>query len=133
MREHPIEYTRAERLGLAAVALVGLAGVNGLFYYGLLSRPGALADALANPISAAVVAESLVLVGVFAYLLRRWGVSRLGWGWFVVLCVLGTMAFAVPVAVLLFPTRRTGGTAAAGPSVDPRAASAGPDAGVRRE
>ena len=46
----------------------------------------------------------LVLVGFLAWLLRKWGVSRLGWGWFVLLSFLGSLAFAIPV-VLLFPRR----------------------------
>lgn len=40
-----------------------------------------------------------------AYLLARWKVSRLTWPWFVVLAVLGSMAFALPAAVL-WPGRR---------------------------
>lgn len=109
---HPINYSTAERLWLAALGLLGLLAGNGAFVYGLLSRPGALPEALANPVSAAFIAESLVLVGVFAYLFRRWGVSRLGWGWFVLLSLLGTMLFAIPV-VLLFPRRRAAADAAA--------------------
>ena len=45
--------------------------------------------------------------GVFAHLFDRWGVSRLGWGWFVSLSLLGSRAFAIPI-VLLFPRRGEG-------------------------
>jgi len=55
---------------------------------------------MANPIAAAFMAEALVLVGVFAYLLCKWRVSRLSWGWFVFLSLLGSMAFALPIALL---------------------------------
>lgn len=106
---HDIEYTPRERFWLWALALFGVVGANGAFVYGMLYRPDALADAMANPIAAAFIVEALVLVGVFAYLFRRWGVSRVSWGWFVFLSLLGSIAFALPM-VLLWPGRRVRGT-----------------------
>ena len=38
--------------------------------------------------------EALVLVVLLAWLFRKWGVTRLGWGWFVLLSLLGSLAFA---------------------------------------
>ncbi len=67
-----------------------------------------------NPLAAAFMVEAMVLVGVFAYLFQRWGVSRLGWGWFVFLSLLGSMAFAIPV-VLLFPRRDRSAASSAEP------------------
>jgi hypothetical protein len=103
---YPIDYTRAERFWLTLLGVFGFLAVNGAFAYGMLFEPDALETALSNPVAAAFIVEALILVGVLAYLFERWGVSRLGWGWFVVLSLLGSMAFAIPV-VLLFP-RRTG-------------------------
>lgn len=93
-------YTLRERFWLWMLCLFGFVAANGVFVYGLLLQPDALAAAMANPIAAAFIIEALVLVGVFAYLLRKWGVSRLSWGWFVVLSLLGSMAFALPVVLL---------------------------------
>ncbi len=103
---HAIGYTPTERFWLAALGVFGFFVVNGAFAYGLLFQPDAMTAAWTNPIAAAFMVEALVLVGVFAYLFERWGVSRLGWGWFVFLSLLGSMAFAIPV-VLLFPKRRS--------------------------
>ena len=103
-----IEYTPRERFWLWALAIFGLVGANGAFVFGLLYAPGALAEAMANPIAAAFILEALVLLGVFAYLLGRWRVSRLSWGWFVLLSLLGSMALALPV-VLLWQRRREEG------------------------
>ncbi len=97
-------YTKTERFWLAALGVFGFFMVNGAFVYGLLFQPDAMTAAWTNPIAAAFMVEALVLVGVFAYLFERWEVSRLGWGWFVFLSLLGSMAFAIPV-VLLFPRR----------------------------
>lgn len=94
------EYTTRERFWLQVLAVVGFVGVNGAFIYGLLFEPSALKSALTNPISAAFVVEALILVGVWAYLLRKWRVTRIAWGWFVLLSVIGSMAFALPVALL---------------------------------
>jgi hypothetical protein len=99
-----IEYSRAERLWLWGLAMFGLVGVNGVFLWCLLYRPDAFRESMANPVSAAFAVEALVLVGFLAWLFRKWGVSRLGWGWFVLLSLLGSMAFAIPV-VLLSPRR----------------------------
>ena len=74
--------------------------------YGLF-RPGAFAEAMANPIALAFMGEALVLVGVIAYLLTKWRVCRLSWRWFVFLSLLGSMAFALPV-VLLWPSGSLG-------------------------
>ena len=97
-------YTKTERFWLAALGVFGFFVVNGAFVYGMVFQPDAMTAAWTNPLAAAFMVEALVLVGVFAYLFQRWGVSRRGWGWFVLLSLLGSMAFAIPV-VLLFPRR----------------------------
>ena len=98
-----VTYNAHERFWLWVLGIFGLVGINGAFGYGLL-HPDVLEAALRNPVAAAFMVEALVLVGVFAYLLGKWGVSRLKWGWFVFLSLLGSLAFAIPV-VLLFPRR----------------------------
>ena len=113
---HPIEYTRAERFWLTALGVFGFVVVNGAFAYGLLFQQDALLNVLTDPLAAAFIVEALVLVGVFAYLFERWGVSRLGWRWFVVLSLVGSMAFAIPV-VLLFPRRDDNEPASAKPGI----------------
>ena len=95
-----ITYTARERVWLWILAVFGLVVANGAFVYGLLFKPNALAEAMTNPLAAAFIVEALVLTGVFAYLLGRWGVSRISWRWFVALSLLGSLAFALPVALL---------------------------------
>ena len=55
---------------------------------------------MSNPVAAVFIIEALVLMGVFAYLLEKWSVTRLHWGWFVALSLAGGMAFALPVVLL---------------------------------
>ena len=99
-----VDYTRGERLWLWALAAFGLLGVDGVFLWTLFARPEIMREALANPITIAYSVEALALVAALAWLFRKWGVSRVGWGWFVVLALLGSLAFAIP-AVLLFPRK----------------------------
>ena len=101
-----IEYQRSERLVLWSLAVIGFVVVNGAFLYGIF-RPGALQEAMANPVALAFMIEAALLMGALAYLLTRWRVNRLSWVWFVLLSLLGSMAFALPI-VLLWP-RKAGG------------------------
>ena len=101
-----VEYSPGERFWLWTLAVFGFLAVNGAFVYGLF-RPGVLAEAMTNPIALAFMGEALVLVGVIAYLLTKWRVSRMSWRWFVILSLLGSMACALPV-VLLWPSGRLG-------------------------
>lgn len=107
-----VTYSSRERFWLWKLAVFGFVGLNGAFAYGVLFQPDSLRAALANPVAVAFMAEALVLVGVLAYLFARWGASRLAWGWFVLLSLLGGLAFAIPV-VLLLPNRGGGAAAAA--------------------
>ena len=100
-----VHYSAGERRWLAALALVGVAGLNGVFVWALVSRPDLLWAALENPVALAFIVEALVMTGVLAYLLTRWNVSRLHWAWFVALALVGGLAFAIPT-VLLWSDRR---------------------------
>lgn len=105
--DNEIQYSSAERLFLWSVATVGLVGVNGVYLFSVFFIPGAQAEAMGNPISLAFMVEAFLLLVVLTYLLGKWGVTRLGRGWFVFLSLLGSIAFALP-AVLLWPgTDRT--------------------------
>ncbi len=104
------DYSSLERICLISVALLGLAVVNGAFVYGLLLQPGALAEAVTNPIALAFMVEAVLLLGVLAYLLGRLRLSRMDWLWFVLLSLLGSIAFALPIALLWHPHDRSEGT-----------------------
>lgn len=99
-----VEYSQQERVWLWSLSVFGFFAVNAAFMYGVLFQPDTIVSALTNPISLAFMVEALVLMGVFAYLLTKWRVINLHWGWFVFLSLLGSMAFALPL-VLLWPRR----------------------------
>ncbi len=95
-------YSSRERFGLIVIAIVSAVGLNGVFLYGAL-RSDVLLEALGNPIAVAFILEAFVLVGLLAYLLERWKMSRLRWPWLVGLSLLGGLAFALPVLLLWGP------------------------------
>jgi len=95
-----VQYTKREQVFLAILAFIGVAGLNGVFLWAVLRRPEALSSALTNPIAAAFIAEAFILVGVLAYFLARWRLSRVHWAWFVLLSLVGGLVFALPVALL---------------------------------
>ena len=98
------EYTAVERWMLSSFAMFGLFGINGAFLYGV-STPELFWTALGNPISLAFMIEALLMVALLAYLLTKWKVTTLRWPWFVLLSLLGSLAFALPV-VLLYGGRK---------------------------
>jgi hypothetical protein len=95
-----MHYTARERICLLTIAVVGFAGLNGVFVWALLARPELVWTAFENPIAAVFIAEAFVMVGLLAYLLTRWRMSTVHWGWFVFFSILGGLAFAVPVVLL---------------------------------
>lgn len=95
-----VSYTPRERFWLWAMGIFGVVIANGAFLYGLLFQPDTMRDAIANPVSAAFIVEAFVVTVALAYFLRRWEATRLPAGWFVVLSLLGSLAFALPVALL---------------------------------
>lgn len=94
-------YSPAERRWLWTIAVIAFVGVNGAFIYGLVTNPDALAAAWRNPIAGAFMAEAFVMMVVLAWLLTRWGVSGMSRTWFIVLSLLGSIAFALPVVLLV--------------------------------
>jgi hypothetical protein len=93
-------YARWERFLLWTLAATGLLLVNGAFLYGVFFDPGAMAEAMDNPVSLAFQVEAFLLLAALAWLLPKWGVTRIRRGWFVALGLLGSLAFALPVALL---------------------------------
>lgn len=98
--ESDFQYSPRERAVLIAAGAFGLVGLNTVFAWAVVFRPESIRAALENPIALAFMAEAFLLLGLFAWLLTKWRVNRLGAGWFVALALLGTMAFALPVVLL---------------------------------
>jgi len=93
-------YSPREHFWLCVLAVIGFIVVNGAFICGVFFRQKGIMDALNNPIAIAFILEAFILLGILAYFLTKWQILRLHWGWFVFLSLLGSIAFALPVALL---------------------------------
>lgn len=98
-RMKPLSST-AEKL-LLALAVFGFIGPNGCFVYYALVDFGRVIGALSNPIALVFIAEAFALMFLMAWLLHHWGWRRPGWGGFIVMSLVGSLLFSVPLCLYL--------------------------------
>lgn len=101
-----IHLSTGERRVLWVISLLGLLGPNGVFVYCAVFRWHDLPDALRNPVAAAFIFEAFVVMGLLAWMVRRFRIGVLPWSVFVVLSLIGGLAFSIPV-FLLWRARRS--------------------------
>jgi hypothetical protein len=107
-------FTRFQENLLLALGVLGLVVPNGVFLFHALLDPAPLHAALANPVAVVFIAEALGLMALFAWLIHHLGFRSPGWLAFVVLSLVGSMAFSIP-AFLFLLSRRARATNPAGP------------------
>ncbi|HMP91154.1 MAG TPA: hypothetical protein PJ991_13205 [Kiritimatiellia bacterium] len=89
-------FTQRQQAGLLFLALFGLLIPNGIFLYYAFTDFSVVWEALGNPVSAVFIAEAMGLMIFFAWLLNRLNFRRPGaWG-FIIMSLLGSMAFSIP-------------------------------------
>ena len=89
------------RLLLYVVGAIGFFGLNGVFLFYALLRPELMVAALENPISLVFVLEAFLMTGFMAWVIGRLGLKKPGWLAFVILSMVGSLAFSVPSFLLL--------------------------------
>lgn len=96
-----IEQFRPYQPLLWGLSVVGFFGINGVFLYFALLHPAAMVGALQNPISAVFIIEALLMTTVLAWIVWLAGAERPGYLSFIGLSIVGSLAFSVPVFLLL--------------------------------
>jgi hypothetical protein len=91
----------AETVWLLLLAVVGNLVPGGLFLYWLFNDYTSLSAALSDRLALAFFLDLLLSTFVLAYLFARKPLGRVKWPWLVVLSLLGTLAFAIPLFVWL--------------------------------
>ena len=91
--------TRTESTVLIALSLIGLIIPNGVFLYYFLSDQTITNQALSNPISLVFIIEAFVLMFLFAWLLNKASIKKPTPLLFIILSLLGSMVFSVPLAI----------------------------------
>ena len=101
----PIHLNLKERRGLVLFAAFGMAAINGAFLWSIFAEGDLLGVALHNPLALAFIIEAFALVFLIGWLLRRQAMTRLNLFQFFILSMLGSLAFSLPVALLLPPVK----------------------------
>jgi hypothetical protein len=79
------------------LALFGLVVPNGLFLYWLFYEYDGLVDVMQNKLAVAFIVDAFLAMGLLAYSFAKNPPGRVGWRWFVVLSLLGGLAFSLPL------------------------------------
>jgi hypothetical protein len=95
-----VHLSRVERTALVVVAVIGAAGLNGVFLYVLLARPDLMRHAMKDPLAWTLMAEALLVTAVLGWWLARRRRRRPGGLWFIALSLLGGLGFSVPIMLL---------------------------------
>ncbi len=91
---------------LRVISFLGLLGINGVFLYYAVFHPSVMMAALVNPVSLVFIIEAFVMMAFLAWLISVTGLDGPGWGWFVILSLIGGLAFSAPLFILLHLRKR---------------------------
>lgn len=86
---------------LLIVAAFGMLLPNGLFLYWLFHDYSSLSAALSDRLALAFVLDVFGSTGLLAYLFARKPLGPVKWPWFLVLSLLGTLCFSIPLYLWL--------------------------------
>ncbi|WP_260739516.1 hypothetical protein [Tunturiibacter lichenicola] len=86
-----------QRWILLAVALFGLAVPNNMFLYSSLHDPHGCGGVAHNLLASSFMLDAFLAMGVLAYFFAARPIGPVRWYWFVLLSLLGGMAFSVPL------------------------------------
>lgn len=90
-------FTESQERLLLCLAVFGLLVPNGFFVHQALTNYPMLAAALSNPVALVFNAEAIFLMGLFAWLVQRNARGRWNWVWFILLSLVGSLFFSVPL------------------------------------
>lgn len=98
---NPLSRLRPYELFLWFLSALGFFGINGIFLFYVIFQPEAVYSAFQNPVGLVFMIEAFFLVAVGAGLIWLYDFKRPGWLAFVILSVVGSLAFSVPFFLLL--------------------------------
>lgn len=94
-----LESVRPYRKMLLFLSALGFAVPNGAFLYFAVSKPVLLLNALQNPIALVFILEAFFLMLLFAFWIYRFHLRSPNWVGFIILSLVGSLAFSVPFAL----------------------------------
>ena len=97
-----MKLNRQHRAVLWFVATIGLLGINGVFLYTVLFRPELVREAFANLYSVVFIIEAFILLPLLCFLIAVAKLKSPNWCGFLILSLLGSLAFSIPFSILLW-------------------------------
>lgn len=101
-----INLTRSQRIVLWCFSVAGLLGINGLFLFTIMFRPELIGEAQKNLYSVAFILEAFMLLPLFCFLIYILKIKSPGWIGFLILSILGSLAFSIPFSILMWDRHR---------------------------
>ena len=93
---------KSHRVVLWIVAGIGLLGINGVFLYSVIFRPEIVREGLTNLYSLVFIIEAFILLPLLSFLIAIAKLKSPDWLGFLVLSLLGSLAFSIPISILLW-------------------------------
>jgi hypothetical protein len=97
-----MDLTPLQKIILWCAAAIGLFGINGLFLYSMAVRPWEMKDIQTNWYALAFMLEAFLLLPLFCYLIAIAKFKSPGWKTFLILSLLGSLAFSIPFSILMW-------------------------------
>jgi len=91
---------------LWCASAVGLFGINGLFLYAVYFQSEQIQAAFDNLYAMAFIIEAFVLLPLGCFLVSALKLKSPGWLGFLVLSLLGSLAFSIPFSILLWSRKK---------------------------
>ena len=86
-----------QRWILLAVSLFGLLVPNGMFFYASLHDPSGCGGVAHNLLASSFMLDAFAAMGFLAYFFAVRPIGPVRWYWFIVLSLVGGMAFSLPL------------------------------------
>lgn len=93
---------KRHRILLWIVAFIGLIGINGVFLYSAIFRPDLVAEAMGNLYAMVFISEAFILLPLLSYLIAVFKLQSPNWLVFIILSLLGSLAFSIPISILFW-------------------------------
>ncbi len=97
--------SKIQRIILWCASAIGLFGINGLFLYATFFHPEQIGEARENLFALAFILEAFVVLPVLCFLIAAARLRSPGWVSFLILSLVGSLAFSIPFSVLLWSRR----------------------------
>ena len=90
------------RIVIWSVAIIGFFIINGVFLYSIIFRSDLVLEALGNIYAMVFIVEAFILLPLFCFLISVAKLKSPNWVGFLILSLLGSLAFSIPLSILLW-------------------------------